>query len=109
VIGGLLTLDAQLLRRDQSGPPDEYGNPGWVVVGEPVACELQMQTSFEDHGAALQSSTYRLILAPLAGVRGWDALELDGVTYELDGDAWLARNPRTGQLSHVEAIVRRVE
>lgn len=112
MIAGLLTLDAQLLRRDPSGPPDEYGNPGWVAVGEPVKCELQLTTSFEDHDAAVQTSTYRAILEPAAAateVRGWDALEQDGITYELDGDAWRARNPRTGVFSHVEAVVRRVE
>jgi hypothetical protein len=109
-LAGLLTLDATLLRRSQDGAPDEYGDPTWTTVSESVACEVQQEGASEDHGDAVQTSTYRAILAAdAADVRGWDALDLAGVVYELDGDAWTVRNPRTGVVSHVEARVRRVE
>jgi hypothetical protein len=110
VIAGLLTLEATLLRRVQDGPPDEYGNPTWEATSEPVACELQQESATEANDAALQVTTWRAYLHPdAADVRGWDGLQLEGVTYELDGDAWTARNPRTGQISHLEARLRRVD
>jgi hypothetical protein len=110
MIDALLTLEAQLLRRSQDGPPDEYGNPAWEAVAEPVTCELQQEGATEAEGGAVQVSAWRVYLAAAAAdVRGWDALEVAGATYEVDGDAWTVRNPRTGAISHVEARVRRVE
>jgi hypothetical protein len=106
----LMTLQGTLLRRTQTGPPDEYGDPTWEEVGEPTVCELQQEVGYEASGGAVQLSTWRLFLPPTAPPTGWDAVQLagSGAIYALEGDAWLARNPRTGADSHVEARVRRL-
>lgn len=109
-VAHLLTLSATLLRRTADpAAADEYGNPGWSIASQPVAVEVQQETSGEDNESAVMVSTWRCFLDPsVADVRGWDGVEIDGVTYEVDGDAWPVRNPRTGRLSHVEARIRRV-
>jgi len=104
----LMTRTAVLLQREQDGPVDEYGNPTWTEVGVPVACELQQESAYEDEGGVLQLTTWRLYLPASAPSSGWDALQLGSELYELEGDAWLARNPRTQLDSHVEARVRRL-
>ena len=104
----LLTLTGTLLRRAQTGPPDEYGDPTWTELGEPIACELQQEVGYDAAGGAIQLSTWRVFLPPTTPPTGWDGITIGAVTYELEGDAWLARNPRTGIDSHVEARVRRL-
>jgi hypothetical protein len=104
----LMTRQGTLLHRSQDGAPDEYGDPSWVTVEQGAALELQQEVSYEAEGGALQLSTWRLFLPPYLGVDGWDAVDIDGEVYELEGDAWLARNPRTGENTHIEARVRRL-
>jgi hypothetical protein len=105
----LLTRQATLLRRTPTGPEDELGDPTWEIVAEPIACELQPAGSSEDHGDNVQSSSWRVFLpASCADVAGWDALELDGETYELAGDPSPLWHPRLQTVDHVEAIVTRV-
>jgi hypothetical protein len=105
----LLTLECELLRRRQEGDPDDYGNPGWEVVDdEQLPCELQQEQSYEAEGGVLEISLWRLFLPATAPPAGWDAVRVDDVVYELEGDAWLVRNPRTTVDHHVEARVRRI-
>jgi len=108
-IDHLLTRQATLLRRTPTGPADELGDPTWEVVAEPIVCELQPAGSSEDHGDNLQTSQWRVFLpASAADVGGWDALELDGETYELAGDPGIHWHPRLGAVDHVEATLVRV-
>ena len=112
MIAELLTLDATLLRRELDTARDEYGNPAYVEVSEPLKGELQQESSSEAHGAASQVSLWRVFLPATAPARGWDAVRFPvdgGQVFELEGDAWLARNPRTGEPSHMEARARRVD
>jgi hypothetical protein len=108
----LLTRPATLIERvADPETPDEYGNPGWTETGIDTACELQQVGSSEALGDAVQVTLWRLFLPAETPARGWDALRLEGddVLYELEGDPWQVRNPRTGAVSHVEASARRVE
>lgn len=109
----LMNVSCRILSRTADyGTTDDYGNPTFEVVPVAVSgCEIQQSASSEDHDDDVQTSVFRVFLPPDVPVRGWDAIELTetGERFELDGDAWMVRNPRTGLLSHVEGIVRRVE
>lgn len=48
-----------------------------------------------------------MILPAGTDVQGDDAVQVDGEVYELVGEPWEARNPRTRQVSHIEATARR--
>jgi len=109
-IDHLLPYDGTLLRRTadyETG--DEYGNPTWDEVGEPVKCWLEPMGSREELGTdpAVQIRSYRLFLPPETPPRGWDAITVDGVTYELDGDSFMRASLIAGNAAHhVEAYVR---
>ena len=110
-LADLLTVEGELLLRAPSPSPDADGVQTWTETPLPVLCELQQEIASEANGAMLETTLWRLFLPATVAPRGWDALRLpgDGVMFELEGDAWAVRNPRSGQVSHVEARVRRVE
>ena len=109
-VEALLKIPATLLLREPDDSPDPYGNPGWTETEQTTLCELQQTAEFEELGATVQATTFRVFLPADAPLRGWDALRLeDGTIYELAGDAALWTNPRSGVASHVEGSVRRVE
>lgn len=96
---------ATLLTRSATGEPDEYGNPTNEVAELETRCELQQAGSREELDGAVQVVTWRAFLPADAPARGWDALRVDGRVLELNGNAWPVVNPRTGELSHVEAYL----
>jgi hypothetical protein len=104
----LMNRPATLLSRTQDGPDDEYGNPTWTEVAAATTCELQQEVGWEAEGGVIQLSTWRVFLPAGTPADGWDAVNVDGDLYELEGDAWPARNPRTKNFTHVEARVRRL-
>lgn len=107
-IDHLLTLDGTLLAR-VPGDPDEYGDATFQVVSRDVRCELQWGGSREEHEDATQVSTWRFWLPPdAADLRGWDAIRTEDGVYELNGDPWPVRNPRTGVVHHVEGYATRL-
>ena len=103
-VGDLLNVPAALLTRTP-GPPDEYGNPTTLAVSVPTVCELQQSGAREELDGNVQVVTWLVFLPASAPARGWDALDVDGRVLELNGDAWAVRNPRTGELSHVQAYL----
>lgn len=102
----LLTRPATLLLRTRSGE-DALGDPTYETASIPVVCELQQTSSSEDHEGGLQLTRYRVWLPADAPLEGWDALELDGAVYELDGDPNPVWHPPTRSVHHVEAAVSR--
>lgn len=110
-IDHLLTIPCELIQRSYAEAANADGEQDvteTIVAG--VLCELQAAGSREEQGGALQITTYRLWLAAGTVLRGWDAVRLTdtGELFELEGDAFEARSPLTGN-SHVEAIVRRTD
>lgn len=104
----LLTRPATLLERQPAGE-DGYGDQTFKVVSRDVVCELQWAGSREEHEDGTQVSTWRLWLpAEAADLRGWDAVRTDDGVYELNGDPWPVRHPRTGLTHHVEAYCTRL-
>lgn len=111
-IDHLLPYSGRLLRRSADfDVPDEYGDPTWVETGEDVACWLEPMGSREELGLdpAVQLATHRLFLPPTTPPRGWDAIEVGGVRYELQGDGFARVRPQDGISHHVEAYVQAVE
>lgn len=103
----LLNLPVTILRRS-GGTDDGYGNlvPGEDDVG--TVGELQQVRREEAGGAGELSDTeWLLILPPDAEINTGDAISIEGRHYELIGDPWVARNPRTQAISHVECTLRR--
>jgi hypothetical protein len=107
-IASLINRPATLVRRTDSGKTDEFGNPVMTVTETEVLCELQQQRRNEEGDQGELSETlWNLFLPAGAELDTGDAIVVDGDEYELVGAPWDARNPRTQQVSHVEATVRR--
>lgn len=104
----LLNRPLTLIRRSDEGAVDVYGNPEPTETLVPVVGELQ-QVRRDEPGDAGESSDTKWMLFLPAGtdVTTGDAVVCDGAVYEVVGDPWEARNPRTGVASHIEASVRR--
>jgi len=101
----LLKRSGTLLMR-ASGPPDEYGDPTDTEVARAVPCDIQQLSAREANEDAAQVGSWRAFLpASAADLTGWDALTVDGVTYELAGAPWPVFNPRLGVVDHVEAAL----
>lgn len=108
MLSTLLNLPCTLIRRTESGEKDEYRNdiPGEQAIE--TACELQQKQRSEDDDLGETSDTRWLLILPAeTDVATGDAVVIEGLVYEVIGDPWAARNPRTQQHSHVEATVRR--
>lgn len=107
----LINRACQVVRRGPSAE-DDYGNeiPSETVVS--TVCEFQAATSSADAEDRSQNNLaegkFDVFFPVGTDVTSGDALILDGVEYEIDGEPWVARNPSTGVLSHVEAQVVRV-
>lgn len=89
---------------------DSYGNPQIRYVERTIKCELQ-QTSHDDDtvDAHTQTQTFNLFMPPATPADGWAQIVVDGMTMELTGPPWQARNPRTQRITHLQATVRRTE
>lgn len=105
----LLTSSATITTVTDTGSADAFGDPTHVTTTTTFACWLsQSQRSESTANANTQQETWTLYLeAAAATVDGYDRVTVDGVTYELDGPPWPARNPRTRLISHVECTLRR--
>jgi hypothetical protein len=109
----LMTLPCTLYPR-AVGSSDEYGDQvlvdGTPVVldGDPGCWIEQTQRSERTDNQNEQAETFSLYLPSDADVSGLDRIEVEGVSYELDGPPWRAFNPRTRQYTHLQATVRRV-
>jgi hypothetical protein len=70
--------------------------------------ELQQQHRAEpDAAGELSDSTWLLILPAGETIKTGDGVIAGGQVYELIGDPWHARNPRTQEPSHIECTLRR--
>jgi hypothetical protein len=98
----LLTRPATLLQRDATGE-DALGDPTYGTTETATVVELQQLASGEDHEGGLLTSRFRCWLPADAPLEGWDAISIDGVLYELDGDPNPVWNPSTRSVHHVEA------
>lgn len=112
MLSQLLSLPVTIKRRSDSGQDDDYGNEISGETVEETVGELQQQRALANAEPADLGETsdtkWLLILPAGTDIRTGDAIVADGQLFEMFGDPWPARNPRTGIESHVEATVRRV-
>lgn len=111
MLSDLINRPCVILRRLEGATTDDYGNEIPVEESVETVCELQLRTSRGDSEPGGQGefsdTDWLLFLLPGTEIRTGDSVEVDGQTYEMVGDPWHARNPRTQQPSHVEAQLRR--
>jgi hypothetical protein len=106
-ISSLINRPAKLIRRTVS--EDEF-DPAVTTTETDVDCELQQRKRKEQDEAGEVSDTEWLLLLPTGtAVDTGDAIVVEGQKFEVVGDPWEARNPRTKRASHIEATVRRTE
>lgn len=89
------------------GAEDEHGNPTWTTL--PTAVQgfaSELVTGEAQEGAVLEGSM-RLYLAADSPITGWDSCTFDGYDWEVIGLPWKVFNPRTAEVHHVEADIRR--
>ena len=104
----LLTLTATITHVAHAGAADAYGNPTETTTTSTAAAEIQ-QTQRDEHtrDANVAEETWLLVLAPTATIDNTDRVSVGGVSYEVIGPPWRARNPRTGDVTHIEATVKK--
>lgn len=104
----LLNRPCLLVQRSASGDLDRFGNPKRDETTVATVCELQQQRRTEAGDAGeLSDTTWALFLPAGTDVTTADTVIVDGQEYELVGEPWDARNPRTQVMSHIEATCRR--
>lgn len=90
------------------GGRDEYNNETEVVVDVTTVCELQQRQRTENGDRGEVSVTEWLLVVPAGtNISTGDSVRVDGDGYEVIGEPWQARNPRTQTVSHVEATLKR--
>lgn len=107
-LAALLNQPVTITRRIEGTTKDEFRN---VIPDEDTVStvgELQ-QRSRSEPGADGETSTadFLLILPAGTDLTTADKVTVDGQDYEVVGDPWRARNPRSQTYSHIEATVRR--
>lgn len=106
-LSALLNRPCAILRRTSSGERDRFGNPLHDELLVATVCELQQRQRAEPgHDSELSDTSWALFLPPGTDLNTGDVVLVDDARYELVGDPWEARNPRTQAMSHVEATVR---
>jgi hypothetical protein len=104
----LINRDCSITRRTASGSTDDYGNEVATETTVDTVCELQQRNRSEpDAAGEFSDADWMLILPAGTEITTADTVTVDGQDYEVVGDPWPARNPRTREPSHVEATVRR--
>lgn len=108
-LAALLTLDATITHRTPAGTTDAFGDEETTETTTSTVCELQQrQRTEQTSGGELSDTQWLLILPAGTTIATGDTVTIDGADYEIHGEPWTVRNPRTGVDSHIEATVRRV-
>jgi hypothetical protein len=105
VLSQLINRECVLLRRS-AGATDELGNDIQSDDAVDTVVELQQRQS-DEHDNTVSDTDWIAFFLPDEDVRSGDAVVVDGFKYEVVGDPWEARNPRTQAASHIEAGLRR--
>lgn len=104
----LLNTPVMIISRSPSGDKDEYGNETDAETTIATVGELQQRRRNEPAAEGeVSDAQWDLFLPAGTQIDTGDAVQVDGIEYELVGAPWEARNPRTQTVSHIEATVRR--
>ena len=111
MLSQLINRPCVIHRRLDTGTTDDYGNLIPDTLDVAAVCELQLRTSRGDNEpdrlGELSDTDWVAYFLPGTVINTGDTLEVDGQRYEMVGEPWHARNPRTQQASHIEAFLRR--
>lgn len=106
LIDHLLTRSCTVTRRTDSGEINDYGDPVPDETAVETSCELQ-QLRRTEHEGDLSETAWLLVLPAGTEIGAGDMVAVDGTDYEVVGDPWGVRHPRTGALTHIEATCLR--
>lgn len=106
---GLLNQELTIVHRSQTGPEDRDGTPTWVetrttAYGYKESVKSREYTDERD----TQVEKSLLILPANVSIDKSDAIEMDGITYQIDGKPERLYNPRTHSEHHVECYLQEV-
>jgi hypothetical protein len=105
----LLNQTAWVIWRSEGEDEDDYGNREPVEVQAEVRCEVQQRRRDESAEGSVAEGDWLGVFFGDLELDNTDAVIVEGLgTFELVGDPWPAKNPRTGIVEHVEATLRRV-
>lgn len=108
MLADLLTLTCSITARSAQVAVDEYGDEAFTETVTTAVCELQQRQRSETGAAGeVSSSEWLLILPAGTSIDTGDTVTVDEIDYEVTGEPWQARNPRTGAGSHIECTLRR--
>lgn len=101
----LLNRSCTITHRVAGATRDEYGNNVPDETTTSTVCELQQRQRTETPDGTIARASWLLVLPADTEIASGDTVTVGTVAYEVDGDPWTARNPRTGDDSHIEATV----
>lgn len=107
----LLNTPCTITRKTETEDKDAHGNPVTEPVEVETVCELQqLQQRGEQEPESmgeLSDTRWLVIFPPGTVITTAATVTVGGQEYEMVGDPWNARNPRTQTEHHVEATLRR--
>jgi hypothetical protein len=102
----LLNQSVTIVRRSEVD--DDAFDPAPTETLVVTTGELQQTQRTEPVAEGeLSVTTWLLVLPAGTTIDTGDGVSVDGSVYEVVGDSWRARNPRTRLESHVEATLKR--
>lgn len=107
----LLNRPCTIIRRRAGSATNEQGDKIMLEQPYDTVCELQQHQRGPNREQTAEGeiarSDWLLILPAHSDLRLGDAVIVDAISYEVDGEPWPARNPRTRTQSHIEATLQR--
>ena len=107
-LAALLNRPCTIVTRTESGTVNEYGDTVDTEATITTVCELQQKQRDEnDDRGELAQSEWLLVLPAGTDVRLGDSVTVEDLVFEVVGEPWHARNPRTQAASHIEVTLAR--
>lgn len=109
-VAHLLRLDYTIEQIAQTGPPDEMGDPteeSTTATFKGYAWQSRREDETSNTAVAFEEWRLALHRSAAGQVDAGDRVEIDGITFEVYGPPWIARNARTTAIEYVELTLRR--
>lgn len=113
IVDNLMTHPASITRKARTGSLDAHGVPLIEdIAGMTTVCYLSQggqvgsQRSEVTAGREAEEESFVAFFPADVQVDGTDTVTIDGVSYEVIGPSWFARDPLTDTVDHAEANLR---
>lgn len=113
LVDNLMIHPATITRKGRTGAPDAHGVPMTEEgTSTSTVCYLSQggvlgsQRSEDTVGREAEELQYTVFFPATVEVDGTDVVTTDGVTFEVVGPPWYARNPLDDTVDHIEANLR---